>query len=316
MQLAETSIRRPVFATVLSLLIVLIGAVSFNRLSVREYPKIDEPVVSVQTRFRRRLDRGHRVAGHQGAGGLARRHRGRGRHHLDQPRRSAARSRCASRSAATPTRAAADVRDQVSRVRGRLPQGIDEPVIAKVEADRFPVIFLALSSETHSAAAADRPGQPLVKPLLQTVPGVADVHIDGERKLAMRIWLDPDRLAAYRLTVQDVEDALRRQNLEVPAGRIESRQREFNVTAAHRPATPGAVPPDRRCARSTATRCACATSARVQTAPPSERSSVRLNGRDSVAARRHPPGHRQSAGVVGRRARRAAARSSATCRRA
>ena len=70
-----------------------------------------------------------------------------------------------------------------------------------------------------------------MKPRLQTVPGVANVQVNGDRLFAMRIWLDPDELAAYRLTVQDVEDALRKQNLEVPAGRIESQQREFSVTA-------------------------------------------------------------------------------------
>jgi multidrug efflux pump len=131
-----------------------------------------------------------------------------------------------------PDNAAADVRDRVSRVRGRLPDAVDEPVIAKVEADATPTIWLAYTSETMIAAGTDRPDQPL----RQAAP--ADGARRGRhagrrrpRKYAMRIWLDPDKLAGYRLTVQDVEDALRRQNLEVPAGRIESRQREFNVTA-------------------------------------------------------------------------------------
>jgi multidrug efflux pump len=96
----------------------------------------------------------------------------------------------------------------------------------------FPVVFLALSSDTHSSLQLSEMANSLVKPVLQTAPGAADVSVFGERKFAMRIWVDPDKLAAYRLTVQDLEDALRRSNLEVPAGRIESRQREFNVTAA------------------------------------------------------------------------------------
>jgi multidrug efflux pump len=130
-----------------------------------------------------------------------------------------------------PDTAAAEVRDRVARVRGRLPAAVDEPIIAKVEADATPTIWLAFASEAMSTLELTDLVNRVVKPRLQTVPGVADVQIGGDRKYAMRIWLDPDRLAAYRLTVQDVEDAMRRQNLEVPAGRIESRQREFSVTA-------------------------------------------------------------------------------------
>ncbi len=281
MQLAETSIRRPVFATVLSLLIVLIGAVSFNRLSVREYPKIDEPVVSVQTRFggasseviesqvTKVLE--DSLAGIEGVDVIT---------STSRQERSLISIRFAL--SRDPDSAAADVRDKVSRVRQRLPQGIDEPVIAKVEAESFPVVFLALSSDTHTPLQLTDMASQMVKPVLQTAPGAADVNIYGERKLAMRIGLDPDRLAAYRLTVQDVEDALRRSNLEVPAGRIESRQREFNVTAAtdlQRPVEFRQVVI--RTVNGFPVRIADV--ARVQTGAAEERSSVRLNGRDSVA---------------------------------
>jgi multidrug efflux pump len=119
----------------------------------------------------------------------------------------------------------------VSRVRGRLPSAIDEPIISKVEADATPTIWLAYVSETISPLELTDLINRVVKPRLQTVPGVADVQVGGDRRFSMRIWLDPDRLASYRLTVQDVEEALRRQNLEVPAGRIESQLREFNVTS-------------------------------------------------------------------------------------
>ncbi|MCU0813440.1 MAG: efflux RND transporter permease subunit, partial [Burkholderiaceae bacterium] len=130
-----------------------------------------------------------------------------------------------------PATGAAEVRDRVARVRGRLPDAVDEPVISKVEADATPTIWLAYTSETIDPLELTEIINRVVKPRLQTVPGVADVQIGGDRRYAMRIWLDPERLASYRLTVQDVEDALRRQNLEVPAGRIESQQREFSVTA-------------------------------------------------------------------------------------
>ncbi|MEY4757551.1 MAG: hypothetical protein RJA34_2449 [Pseudomonadota bacterium] len=280
MQLAETSIRRPVFATVLSLLIVLVGAVSFNRLNVREYPKIDEPVVSVQTRFGGASSQvieaqvtkilEDSLAGIEGVDVITSNSR-------------QERSQISVRFALTrdADSAAADVRDKVSRVRQRLPQGIDEPVIAKVEADAFPVIFLTLSSDTHNALQLSEMANSLVKPVLQTAPGAADVTVFGERKFAMRIWVDPDKLAAYKLTIQDLEDALRRSNLEVPAGRIESRLREFNVTAAtdlQRPQEFSQVVI--RTVNGLSVRIGDV--ARVQQGPAEERSSVRLNGRDSV----------------------------------
>ncbi len=280
MQLAETSIRRPVFATVLSLLIVLIGAVSFNRLSVREYPKIDEPVVSVNTVYTgasSEVVEGQvskiledSLAGIEGVDVIT---------SISRQERSLITVRFAlTRNADS---AAADVRDKVTRVRQRLPQGIDEPVIAKVEADAFPVIFLALSSDMHNSLQLSEMANLLVKPILQTATGVADVIIPGERKFSMRIWVDTDKLAAYKLTIQDLEDALRRSNLEVPAGRIESNLREFNVTAAtdlQRPAEFGQVVI--RNVNGLPVRIADV--ARVQVGPAEERTSVRLNGRDSI----------------------------------
>ena len=112
-----------------------------------------------------------------------------------------------------------------------MPTDINEPVIAKVEADANPIIWLAFSSDKHSALEVTDIANRIVKPRMQTLPGAADVRVFGERKFAMRIWLDRERLAAFRLTPQDVEDALRRQNVEVPAGRIESESREFSVVA-------------------------------------------------------------------------------------
>lgn len=280
MQLAETSIRRPVFATVLSLLIMLIGAVSFTGLSVREYPKIDEPVVTVTTRFggassevveaqvTKVLE--DSLAGIEGVDVITSSSR--------QERSQISIRFALSRDADS---AAADVRDKVSRVRQRLPQGIDEPVIAKVEADAFPVIFLSLSSDTHNALQLSEMANTLVKPILQTAPGAADVTISGERKFSMQISLDPAKLAAFRLTIQDVEDALRRSNLEVPAGRIESNLREFNVTAATDLSRPGEFSqvivktvngfPVR-----------IGDVARVAQGPAEERSSVRLNVKDAI----------------------------------
>ncbi len=230
MRLSEVSIRRPVLATVMSLLLILIGLVSFQQLSVREYPRIDEPVVTVNTRLlgasseviesqvTKPLE--DSIAGIDGVDIIT---------SISRTEQSQISVRF--KLSKDPDTAAAEVRDRVSRVRGRLPEAVDEPIIAKVEADATPTIWLAYTSETLDPLQLTDLVNRVVKPRLQTVPGVADVQVGGDRRYAMRVWLDPDRLAAYRLTVQDVEDALRRQNLEVPAGRIESQQREFNVTA-------------------------------------------------------------------------------------
>lgn len=230
MRLSETSIRRPVLATVMSLLLILVGLVSFKQLSVREYPRIDEPLVTVSTRLlgasseviesqvTKPLE--DSIAGIDGVDIMT---------SISRTEQSQITVRF--RLSKDPDTAAAEVRDRVSRVRGRLPTAVDEPIIAKVEADATPTIWLAYTSETMSPLELTDLINRVVKPRLQTVPGVADVQIGGDRKFSMRVWLDPDKLAAYRLTVQDVEDALRRQNLEVPAGRIESRQREFSVTS-------------------------------------------------------------------------------------
>jgi multidrug efflux pump len=131
-----------------------------------------------------------------------------------------------------PDSAASDVRDRVSRVRNKLPTDIDEPVIAKVEADANPIIWIAFSSDQHSALEVTDFANRIVKPRLQTLPGAADVRVFGERKFAMRIWLDRDRLAAFNLTAQDVEDALRRQNVEVPAGASKARAASFRWSRA------------------------------------------------------------------------------------
>ncbi len=281
MQLPEISIRRPVFASVLSLLILLVGWVSFNGLTVREYPKIDEPTVTVSTRFvgassevvesqvSKVLE--DSLAGIEGVDIIT-----------SISRQEQSQITVRFKLERDPDSAAADVRDKTSRVRQRLPQGIDEPVIAKVEADAFPVIWLALSSDTFSPLQLSEMANRIVKPVLQTAPGAADVRVYGERKYSMRVWLDPDRLAAYRLTVQDVEDAIRRANLEVPAGRIESSQREFNVTAAtdlQRPEEFASV--TIRNVNGLPVRIGDV--ARVVQGPQDERTSVRLNGRDSIS---------------------------------
>jgi multidrug efflux pump len=281
MQLPEVSIRRPVFATVLSLLILLVGYVSFTKLSVREYPKIDEPTVTVETRY---LGASSEVVESQVTKVLEDSLSGIEGVDIITSISRQEQSQITVRFVLTrdPDSAAADVRDKVSRVRLRLPAtGIDEPVIAKVEADAFPVIWLAFSSDTLSSLQLSDLANRLAKPMLQTAPGSADVRVFGERKYSMRIWLDPDKLAAYKLTTQDVEDALRRSNVEVPAGRIESKQREFNVTSAtdlQRPAEFAAI----QIKNVNGLPVRIGDVAQIRQGPAAERTSTRLNGRNAI----------------------------------
>lgn len=280
MQLPEISIRRPVFATVLSLLIVLVGVVSFTRLNVREYPKIDNPVVTVETKYTgassavvesqvtKVLE--DSLSGIEGVDVITSLSR--------QEQSQITINFVLSRDADS---AAADVRDKVSRVRQRLPQGIDEPVIAKVEADAFPVIWLSFSADTLNVLQLTDYANRIAKPMLQTAPGASDVRVYGERKYAMRIWLDPDRLAAYKLTTQDVEDALRRSNVEVPAGRIESKLREFNVTASTDLQTPREF--SNVVVKSVnGIQVRIGDVARVEQGPQAERTATRLNGKEAI----------------------------------
>ncbi len=237
MILSDICIKRPVFASVLSLVILLVGLISYSRLAVRELPKIDEPIVSVTTVYRgasadvmesqvtKPLE--DSLSGIEGVDVMT-----------SSSRAEQSEITIRFKLSREPDPAAADVRDKVARVRGRLPQAIDEPIIAKTEADAFPIMFVAFSSDRHSQLEQSDYANLYLRPRLATLPGAADVRIFGERRSAMRVWIDRTKLAGYKLAVQDVEDAIRRQNVEIPAGRIESRQREFNVLSQTDLATP------------------------------------------------------------------------------
>ena len=281
MQLPELSIRRPVFATVLSLLIVLVGVVSFDRLVIREYPMIDNPTVTVETRY---VGASSAVVESQVSKVLE--DSLSGVEGLDVitsiSRQEQSQITVKFLLTRDPDAAASDVRDKVSRVRQRLPVGIDEPVIAKVEADAQPVIWLSFSSDTMNTLQLTDLANRIAKPMMQTAPGVADVRIFGERKYAMRVWLDTDRLAAYRLTTQDIEDALRKSNVEIPAGRVESQMREFNITTATDLRTPEEFA-DIVIRNVNGMAIRLSDVARIEQGPLAERFSVRYNGNESIA---------------------------------
>ncbi len=230
MSLAELCVRRPVLATVLNLLVMLAGVMAYERLTVREYPNIDTPVVTVQVDYRgasaaiiestvvKVLE--DSLSGIEGIDFMT-----------STSRAESGQISLTFNASRDIDSASSDVRDRVSRVRQRLPDEVDEPRISKAEADAQPIIWLALSSDRHTSLQTSQIADRQIKDRLQTIPGVSDIRISGERRPAMRVWLDASRLAAQGLTPADVEAALRAQNLEIPSGRIEGSQREFSVLA-------------------------------------------------------------------------------------
>ena len=281
MILSDLSIRRPVLATVMSLVLTLVGAVSFGRLSVREYPSIDVPVVTVQTFYQgasadimetqvtRPLE--DSLSGIEGIDVLT---------SISRSEVSLVTVRF--RPDRDPDGAAADVRDRVSRARGQLPREVEEPVVSKAEADAQPIIWLSvMGGEQRSPLELAELAERIVRDRVATLPGVSNVVVFGARRYAMRIWLDVDALAARGLVVRDVEDAVREQNVEIPAGRIESRSREFTVVAETNLSTPegfrGIVlrEDDAGIVR-------LGDVARVELGPEEERQITRFTGRESV----------------------------------
>lgn len=228
MRLSALSIERPVLATVATLLLMLFGVLSFSRLPVREYPDITFPIVSVltvypsadaqlvETDITSVLE--DALSGVEGLRTL----RSTSREGLSTIGLEFALSR-------NLDAAANDVRDRVARVQHLLPQGIEAPLVMKEDSESDGIMWLAVISDRHSELDITDFAQRQLKDRLAPLPGVSSVVLDGERRYAMRIWLDPDRLASRLLTVQDVEDALRTQNVSMPTGRIESTQREFSV---------------------------------------------------------------------------------------
>ncbi len=228
MRIAELSVRRPVFATVLSMLLVIFGIVSLQRLSVREYPDIDRPTVSITTAYRgasaaiieTKITQiiEDSVAGIEGILKIesdSEDERSQVRIEFDINRDVDA--------------AANDVRDRIARVLRGLPPEADPPQIVKADANADSVVTLAFSSATMSMLDLTDYAERNIVDRMSTVPGVASVGIQGGRRYSMRVWINRQALAARQLTVTDIEDALRRENVELPAGRLESRTREFSL---------------------------------------------------------------------------------------
>lgn len=228
MKISELSIERPVLATVMSLTILLFGALSFTFLPVREYPDIDAPVVSVNTFYR---GASPQVVETEITDVLE--------EQLSTLEGVKLITSSSQEQSSTITiefnlsrdvdKAANDVRDRVSRVRGELPATADEPVVAKQDVNAQPIIWLALFGKGFNTLELSDVAYNVFVDKLQRLDGVGAVIIGGNRRYAMRVWLDPQRLAAYGMTVADIERALRGQNAEIPSGRIEGSGREFSV---------------------------------------------------------------------------------------
>jgi multidrug efflux pump len=280
MVLSDVSIKRPVFATVISLLLIVLGLASLLRLPIREYPAIDPPIVSVTTTYRGAsaavVDTQiteiieAAVAGIEGIKIIS-----------SQSRDERSQVTLEFRLSRDVDAAANDVRDRVARALARLPEQADTPVVQKVDGDSRPILWVALVSDQLSGMEMTEIARRRFADRLAIVEGVAQVLVLGERKPSMRVWLDRQALAARGLTVQDVEDAVRRENVELPGGRLESSARELTVrtdTRMNRPEQFRQVV----IARAGGAQVLLGDVATVEIAPEDTRGEYRINGKPSV----------------------------------
>lgn len=237
MSLASTSIHRPVLATVMSILILLFGLIGLYSLGVREYPSVDTPIVTVSTNY---VGANADVIESQitepleeSINGIA------GIRTLTSVSRDGKSTIIVEFDLSIDLEAAAnDVRDRVSRALWLLPPDTDPPIVAKADADSNPILFLNIRSEQRSLLELTEIAQRTFKESLQTIPGVSSIAIWGAKEYSMRLWIDPSRLSAYNLSPLDVRNALLKENLELPSGRIEGNTVELPVRTLSRLETP------------------------------------------------------------------------------
>jgi len=228
MSLSSLSIRRPVLTIVMSVAIVLFGIIGYTFLGVREFPSVDPPIITVTTVY---VGANADVIESQitepleesinGIAGI----------------RSLTSSSSTGRSQITVEfyvdvnleTAANDVRDRVSRAISNLPEDVEMPIVAKADADATPIVFLNVQSDTRNLLQITEIANNIFKERFQTIPGVSEVRIWGEKKYSMRLWMDPTKLAAYKITPLDVQAAINRENIELPAGFIEGNNTELTI---------------------------------------------------------------------------------------
>jgi len=237
MSLSSLSIRRPVLASVMSIVIVLFGVISFFYLGVREYPSVDPPIVTVSTSY---VGANADVIESQ----------------ITEPLEESVNGIAGIRTLTSTSRqgqstitvefdleidmetAANDVRDRVSRAQRNLPPDAEPPTVQKADADASPIVFLNVNSERRNLLELTSIAENIFKEQLQTIPGVSEIRIWGSREYAMRLWMDPIKLAAYGVTPLDVQQALSRENVELPSGRIEGSTTELTVRTMGRLTSP------------------------------------------------------------------------------
>ena len=237
MSLSSVCIERPVLSIVLSILIVLFGVVGFIFLGIREYPSVDPPVVTVSTTYTGAnadiIESQITEPLEESINGIA-------------GIRSLTSASSDGRSTITVEfelgvdmeSAANDVRDRVSRAQRNLPADVDPPIVSKSDANSDPILSLTIRSDRHSLLELSAIGNDIFKERLQTIPGVSEIRIWGEKKYAMKLLIDPARLAAHGLTPLDVRTALTRENVELPSGRIEGYSTELSIRTFGRLVTP------------------------------------------------------------------------------
>ncbi len=233
MSLSSVSIRRPVLAIVMSLTILLFGIIGYTYLGIREYPSIDPPIITVSTGY---VGANADVIESQITEPLEEQINGiAGIRSLTSTSRDGRSQITVEFDVSIDLEAAAnDVRDRVSTARSRLPQDVDPPTVAKADADAVPIVFLNVKSDKRNLLQLSDIAQNIFKERLQTINGVSQVSIWGERRPSMRMWMDPAKLAAYSVTPLDIRSALSRENIELPSGRIEGSSTELTVRTLSR----------------------------------------------------------------------------------
>jgi multidrug efflux pump len=228
MSLTSTSINRPVLAVVMSIVVVLFGIIGFNYLGVREYPSVENPVVTVTTTYAGAnadvVEAQLTEPLEEALSGIP------GLRAIKSVSREQRSSITVEFTLETDLETATnDVRDRVSQSIGRLPADAEKPVVQKADADAVPIVFLSIKSDQRDLLQLTKVANDVFKENFRSIPGVSQVEIWGEKLYAMRLWMDAQKLAAYKLTPQDVRAALQRENVELPAGRIDGDNTELSI---------------------------------------------------------------------------------------
>lgn len=228
MNISELSIRRPVLATVLTIIIVLFGLIGYNTLGVREYPSVDNPIISVtcsyaganadviENQITEPLEQN--INGIPGIRSLS-----------SVSQQGQCRITVEFELSVDLETAANDVRDKVSRAQRYLPRDCDPPTVSKADADAMPILMVAIQSDKRSLLELSEIADLTVKEQLQTIPDVSSVQIWGEKRYSMRIWLDPVKMSAYGITPVDIKNAVTSENVELPSGSIEGNTMELTL---------------------------------------------------------------------------------------